>query len=66
MVQRADLAQGFKVYLLSLFVALTISIFAGVVVGGDAEPRTPSRAIVVVVFFTTLIGMMMLLRKYVN
>ncbi|QCQ75118.1 hypothetical protein E6P09_07530 [Haloferax mediterranei ATCC 33500] len=61
MAQRADLARGSKIYILSLFVALIAGMLAVVAVGGTAEPRTPSRAIVVLVFFTTLIGSMIVL-----
>jgi hypothetical protein len=33
-------------------------MLAVVAVGGDAEPGTPSRALVVVAFFTTLVATM--------
>jgi hypothetical protein len=63
MVQK-NLARGFKVYLLSLFVALVLGMLALAVVGGNGEPGTASRGIVVLVFFATLTGSMIVYDKY--
>ncbi|ADQ69450.1 hypothetical protein C499_12785 [Halogeometricum borinquense DSM 11551] len=66
MVRIAESVQAVGAYILSLFTALIVAMLAGVVVGGNAEPRTISRAVVVLVFFTTLIGSMIFLKKYKN
>ncbi len=58
-----NLARGFKIYLLSLLVALVLGMLALAVVGGNGEPGTASRGIVVLVFFATLTGTMIVYDK---
>ncbi|QIB76095.1 hypothetical protein G3I44_18555 [Halogeometricum borinquense] len=64
MAQIMKSARAFGIYLISLFTALLVSILVGTAIGGSIEPRTPSRAVVVVVFFTTLIGLMVSMKKF--
>lgn len=54
----ADVGRAIWRYLLSLATALLAAIIAIASVGGDAEPGTVSRAIVVLVFFTVFIGLL--------